>query len=97
MKKNNNYELTYIVADLSADQAAKVHEDVKAMLTKREAEVTASEEWGHRKLFHEAKHNQRGHFYYVTFKVAPSAINTITADLRVMPDVIKFMISRVHS
>lgn len=97
MKKINNYELTYIVADTSAEQAAKVHEDVKGVIAKREAEITGSEEWGLRKLFHEAKHNQRGYFYYVTFKAAPSVINTITSDLRVIPEVIKFMISRVRS
>lgn len=95
MKKINNYELTYVVADVSAEQANKVHEEVKAVLAKRETELTTSEEWGHRKLFHEARHNQRGHFYFCTFKALPDVISTITSDLHVMSDVIKFMVSRV--
>lgn len=95
--KLREYELTYIAADLPAEAAKKVHQEVKGMLVKREAQITGEEEWGHRRLFHPAKHNENGHFFYITFKAKPDAIQAINAELRVMADVVKFLISRTDA
>ncbi|MCS6985692.1 MAG: 30S ribosomal protein S6 [Leptospiraceae bacterium] len=88
------YELTYIVGDIAPEAAKKVQQEVEGILSKREAVITSVEEWGHRRLFHPAKKNQYGHFYYVTFKAKPENIQAINADLRVTADVVKFLICR---
>ncbi|MBV6494893.1 MAG: 30S ribosomal protein S6 [Turneriella sp.] len=92
-----NYELILVLSDKNADEKTHARDEVESSLTKRGAEVSQKEDWGARRLFHLAKKQDRGHYFYYNFKAEPSAIQQITGDLRVNAGVIKSMITALNA
>jgi small subunit ribosomal protein S6 len=88
-----NYELILVLSDKNGDDKIRSREEVETSLTKRGAEIIQKEDWGARKLYHKAKKEDRGHYFYYGFTSDSSAIQHINADLRVNPGVLKAMIS----
>jgi len=88
-----NYELVLVLSDKNSDEKNRAREEAESSLVKRGAEVSQKEDWGARRLYHLAKKQDRGHFYYFQFKTAGAAIQQINADLRVNQGVLKSMIT----
>ena len=88
-----NYELVLVLVDKNADEKTRAREEAEASLTKRGAEIIQKEDWGARKLYHLAKKQNRGHYFYYGFKSDGTAISQINGDLRVNPGVLKAMIT----
>lgn len=88
-----NYELVLVLSDKNADEKTHARDEVEASLAKRGAELAQKEDWGARRLFHLAKKQDRGHYFYYTFKSEPAVISQINGDLRVNSGVLKSMIT----
>jgi ribosomal protein S6 len=88
-----NYELVLVLADKNADEKTRAKDEVEASLVKRGAEVAQKEDWGARRLYHLAKKQDRGHYFYYGFSSEGSAIPQINGDLRVNAGVLKAMIT----
>lgn len=88
-----NYELVLVLSDKNADEKNRAREEAEAALAKRGAEITQKEDWGARKLYHLAKKQDRGHYYYYGFTSEGAAIQQINGDLRVNAGVLKAMIT----
>jgi ribosomal protein S6 len=88
-----NYELVLVLADKNGDEKTRARDEVEASLAKRGAEISQKEDWGARRLYHLAKKQDRGHYFYYGFKSEGSAIPQINGDLRVNAGVLKSMIT----
>ncbi|MCX7632996.1 MAG: 30S ribosomal protein S6 [Turneriella sp.] len=88
-----NYELVLVLTDKSGEEKNRARAEVEAALEKRGAEITARDDWGARKLYHRAKKQDRGHFYYYSFRSDGQTIAQINNDLRVNAGVLKAMIT----
>lgn len=88
-----NYELVLVLADKNGDDKIRSREEAEASLSKRGAEISQKEDWGARRLYHLAKKQDRGHYFYYGFKSEGSAIPQINGDLRVNAGVLKAMIT----
>jgi len=91
-----NYELVLVLSDKNGDDKNRAREEAEASLTKRGAEITQKEDWGARRLYHLAKKQDRGHYFYYGFKSEGAAIAQINSDLRVNAGVLKAMITALE-
>lgn len=89
-----DYEVVLVLSDQNPENLTKVKEDIEAGFTKRGATVAAKEDWGLRKLFHDAAKQGKGHFQFYHVKADPQSVQQINADLKVNTGVIKTMITR---
>lgn len=88
-----NYELVLVLSDKNADDKTRSRDEAETSLQKRGAEIVQKEDWGARRLYHLAKKQDRGHYFYYGFKSDGSAIPQINGDLRVNSGVLKAMIT----
>ena len=87
-----SYEAMFILnnnaanADWDATSGA-----VDALLKKHGATIAKSEKWDERKLAYEIKGQRRATYYLVYFMTAPTSLDAINEDLRLMENVLRYM------
>lgn len=89
-----DYEVVLVLSDQNPENLSKVKEDIEASFAKRGATIASKEDWGLRKLFHDAAKQGKGHFQFYQMKANPQSVQQIHADLKVNIDVIKTLITR---
>jgi len=87
------YDLVMVFPNSDAATLQKSVEGVKAILTKRNAEIKSVKELGVKPLFHIQKPHTHGNFNCWSIESEPSMINQITTDLNVSSDIIKSIIT----
>ena len=91
----NKYELALIVnAKIEDDARAAVVEKAKGYVTRYGGTVSEVEEWGKQKLAYEIQKMDEGFYYFIQFEAAPEAPADIESHVRIMDNVLRFLIVR---
>ena len=91
----NKYELVLVVnAKIEDDARAAVVEKAKAYVERFGGTITEVEEWGKRKLAYEIQHVKEGFYYFVQFEAAAEAPAEIERRVRIMENVLRYLVVR---
>ena len=91
----NKYELAVVVnAKIEDEERAQVIEKVKEMITRFGGNVTDVDEWGKRRLAYEIKKHNEGFYSFITFDAAATAPIEIESRVRIMENVLRYLIIR---
>ena len=88
----NLYESIFIInPNQSDEEIAAVIKKMQDVVAKQGGEMTKFEDWGKKKLAYEIKKQKRGHYVFLQFKAAPSAISELERVYKLTDSVIKFL------
>ena len=91
----NKYELAVVVnAKIEDDARLATIEKVQNYITRFGGTVTNVDEWGKRKLAYEIQKMREGFYYFISFESEASAPAEIEARLRIMDNVMRFLVVR---
>ena len=91
----NKYELVLVVnAKIEDDARAAVVEKAKAYVERFGGKITEVEEWGKKKLAYEIQHVKEGFYYFVQFEAAAEAPAEIERRVRIMENVLRYLVVR---
>ena len=89
----NKYELAVVVnAKIEDDARLATIEKVQKYVTRFGGTITNVDEWGKRKLAYEIQKMREGFYYFITFEAESSAPAEIEGRLRIMDNVIRFLV-----
>ena len=87
-----HYETLFVVKPTLTEEEIKTQIDnVKSILEKNGAEISATFDWGMRKLAYEIDKNLRGYYYVIYYTAPSSLIKELERNFRLSDDVLKFM------
>lgn len=88
------YEICVVLKSaLEENERQSEIEKIKAYITRFGGEVEdAVDEWGKKKLAYEIKHMKEGYYYFIKFNAPKDAPKQITEFVRIMENVIRFLI-----
>ena len=91
----NKYEVAVVVtAQITDEERAAVVEQVKAYIARRGGNVTEVEDWGKRCLAYEIAKQSEGYYYFVKVDAEPTMSVELEKDLRIMENVLRYLIVR---
>ena len=91
----NRYELALVVnAKLEDEARAAVIEKAKGYVTRYNGTITEVEEWGRKRLAYEIQKMHEGYFYFIQFEADPSAPGHLESEMRIMDNVLRYLIVR---
>ena len=91
----NRYELALVVnAKLEDEARAAVVEKAKGYVTRYNGTITEVEEWGRKRLAYEIQKMHEGYFYFIQFEADPSAPSHLESEMRIMDNVLRYLIVR---
>ena len=91
----NKYELVLVVnAKIEDDARTAVVEKAKAYVTRFGGTVTEVEDWGKKRLAYEIQHMKEGFYYFVQFEAAAEAPAEIERRVRIMENVLRYLVVR---
>lgn len=91
----NKYELALVVnAKIDDDARAAVVEKAKDYITRAGGTLGEVDEWGKQKLAYEIQKMNEGYYYFIPFDAEPTVPADIEADVRIMDNVLRFLIVR---
>ena len=91
----NKYELVLVVnAKIEDDARAAVVDKAKAYVERFGGTVTEVEDWGKRKLAYEIQHMKEGFYYFIQFESAAEAPAEIERRVRIMENVLRYLVVR---
>ena len=89
----NKYELAVVVnAKIEDDARLATIEKVQKYVTRFGGTITNVDEWGKRKLAYEIQKMREGFYYFISFEASASAPAEIEGRLRIMDNVIRFLV-----
>ena len=89
----NKYELAVVVnAKIEDDARLATIERVQRYVTRFGGTITNVDEWGKRKLAYEIQKMREGYYYFISFEAESSAPAEIEGRLRIMDNVIRFLV-----
>jgi len=92
----NKYELTVVVsAKIEDDERAAVIEKCKGYVTRFGGNVTNVEEAGKKRLAYEIDKQKEAFYYFIQFESETSAPAEIEGRIRIMDNVLRFLIVRL--
>jgi small subunit ribosomal protein S6 len=90
----NQYEIAVLYhPDLEVD-LSKAEDRVKKIITDNKGKVTATDNWGKRKLAYPIKKNEHAVYVFYTVELPPEAANRIETTLNITDEVIRFLITK---
>ena len=91
----NKYELVLVVnAKIEDDARAAVVDKAKAYVERFGGTVTEVEDWGKRRLAYEIQHMKEGFYYFIQFEAAAEAPAEIERRVRIMENVLRYLVVR---
>ena len=91
----NKYELAVVVnAKIEDDARTATIEKVQNYFTRFGGTITNVDEWGKRKLAYEIQKMREGYYYFIHFEADATAPAEIESRLRIMDNVIRFLVVR---
>ena len=91
----NKYELVLVVnAKIEDDARAAVVEKAKAYVERFGGKITEVEDWGKKRLAYEIQHMNEGFYYFVQFEAAAEAPAEIERRVRIMENVLRYLVVR---
>ena len=90
------YELVYILPpETTEQQAAELHEQIEAVVTRMHGQIEKTENWGRRKLAYEIGHYKEGVYVLEVINGTGELMKEIDRRLKVLDLVFRHMIVRV--
>jgi len=92
---DRQYELVYILPpDSTEQQAAEIHEQVEAVVSRLHGQIEKTENWGRRKLAYEIGHFKEGVYVLEVINGGGDLMKEIDRRLKVLDQVIRHMVVR---
>ena len=87
------YELALVVsAKIEDDARAAVVEKAKEYITRAGGTVSEVEEQGKKRLAYEIEHQSEGFYYFIQFEAETSTPAAVEQDVRIMDNVLRFLV-----
>lgn len=87
-----NYEILFILKPTLTEDEIKTRVDfVKEIITKNGGEIASVIEMGTRKLAYTIRKYERGIYFVIYFKAAPTLITELVRNVRITEDIIRFL------
>ena len=94
MSDVNQYEIAVLYhPDLEVD-LSKAEDRVKKIVTDNGGKVTATDNWGKRKLAYNIKGNEHAVYVFYTVELPGAGVQKVEATLNITGEVIRFLITR---
>ena len=91
----NKYELALVVsAKLEDEERVATVEKVKAYIERFGGQITNVDDWGKKRLAYEIQKMKEGFFYFIQFDAAATAPAEIEARVRIMDNVLRYLVVR---
>ena len=91
----NKYELALVVsARLEDEERVATVEKVKAYIERFGGQITNVDDWGKKRLAYEIQKMKEGFFYFIQFDAAGTAPAEIEARVRIMDNVLRYLVVR---
>ena len=92
----HKYELALVVnAKIEDDVRTAVVDKVKDYIVRANGTITDTDEWGKKRLAYEIQKMNEGFYYFIHFDAAPEAPASIEENVRIMDNVLRFLVVRV--
>ena len=89
----NKYELAVVVsAKIEDEERAAVVDKCKALIERFGGTITNVDEWGKRRLAYEIQKMKEGFYYIVQFDAPTSAPAEIESRIRIMDNVLRYLV-----
>ena len=89
----NKYELALVInAKIEDDARTDAIEKIKALIEKFGGEITNVDEWGKKKLAYEVQKMKEAFYYFIQFDAETTAPAEIESRVRIMDNVIRYLI-----
>ncbi len=89
----NKYELTVVVsANVEDEVRVNTVEQVKELVARFGGVISNVEDWGKKRLAYEIQHMKDGFYYFIKFDADAAAPAEIESRIRIMDNVIRFLI-----
>ena len=89
----SKYEMTVVVsAKIADDERAAVIDKCKALVERFGGTITNVDEWGKRKLAYEVQKMKETFYYFIQFDAEKTAPAEIESRIRIMDNVIRYLI-----
>ncbi|MBI1873513.1 MAG: 30S ribosomal protein S6 [Acidobacteria bacterium] len=96
MSARRQYELVYIVSPEATDeQVSDLHAQIEALITRFDAELVKTENWGRRKLAYPIQRHKEGTYVLEVINGTGDLIKEIDRRLRVSEQVVRHLVVRV--
>ena len=93
---DRQYELVYILPpETTEQQAAELHEQIAAIVTRLHGQIEKTENWGRRKLAYEIGHFKEGVYVLEVINGSGELMKEIDRRLKVIDQVLRHMVVRV--
>jgi small subunit ribosomal protein S6 len=93
---DRQYELVYILPpDTTEQQAAELHEQIEAVVTRLHGAIEKTENWGRKRLAYDIGHNKEGVYVLEVINGSGELMKEIDRRLKVLDQVVRHMIVRV--
>lgn len=94
MSDLNQYEIAVLYhPDLEVD-LTKAEDRVKKIITDNGGKVTATDNWGKRKLAYAIKRNEHAVYVFYTVELPPAAVQKVEQTLNITDEVVRFLVTR---
>jgi small subunit ribosomal protein S6 len=94
-KQMNKYELALVVnAKIDDEARTAVVDKAKDYITRAGGQIGEIDDRGKQKLAYEIQKMDEGYYYFIPFDSDPEAPAMIEADVRIMENVLRFLIVR---
>ena len=91
----NKYELAVVVnAKLEDEARDEVVEKAKGYVTRYGGVISEVEEWGKKRLAYEIQKMHEGYYYFIQFEAEPTAPAEIERHMRILDNVLRYLIVR---
>ncbi|RLC36247.1 30S ribosomal protein S6 [candidate division Kazan bacterium] len=88
-----NYEITFIVApDVTDLEVQKLVTKIHDSITKKGGNIFSNDIWGKQRLAYPIQKHEFGHYITTVFTLPPQFSDTLIAELRLMPEVLRYLL-----
>ena len=89
----NKYELALVISSqLEEEEKIATLDKVKALVERFGGAITNVDDWGKKRLAYEVQKMKDGFYYFIKFDAEPTAPAEIESRIRIMDNVIRFLI-----
>ena len=93
---DRQYELVYILPpDTTEQQAAELHQQIEAVVSRMNGHIEKMENWGRRKLAYEIGHHKEGVYVLEVINGSGDLMKELDRRLKVMDQVVRHLVVRV--
>ncbi len=94
----NKYELAVVLrADLEEDSMKAEFEKIHKLIARFEGTIEKIDDWGRRRLAYEIEKQTEGFYSFITFTSNAAAPAEIEKRIRIMENVLRFLIVRLEA